>query len=82
MVDELTAKDVTDSINHIESVISNAQSKIREAATCQPSSCDDCDFLRLLNAELSRITPEHFNTLLAMADKLGTVEAGEDLELY
>lgn len=78
MVNEVIAKEAIAAADHIENVIAYVQRRIKDAASCKPGECDNCDFLMLLNKDLERIRPEHTNVIRALANKLEGLELGDD----
>ena len=67
---------------HIETAQRNALRRIKDAAICPSGLCANCDLLRLIAEDIERITPEHVNTIRALADRLDAFSVGDDSKLY
>ena len=78
----VTSQDARQVAAHIETVQGVLLERLDAYATCAAGVCPDCDLLRQLAEYVKRITPEHVNTIRALADRLDAFSLGDDSKLY
>ena len=81
-IQPVTSSDARRIAAHIETVQRVVNERVNAMATCQAGTCGNCDALRLVGDDVKRITPEHLNTIRALADRLDAFDLGDDSRLY